>query len=161
MRSPRDVRTHRRRKLWVSWVSYHLHPWVLCPLHTQASYLLSMSHTWDRLLYFQIPSPAEHEVPSIRANKIPRKSDLEIEPPMRFYPNFSFTREVSLKKKNLKRLYGLKPKRATQSSSLEFFWRQRRPRVSLPGSSGLLGGGGRLAVAQAVSDSVPVAQFPK
>lgn len=34
----------------------------------------------------------------LRANKIPRKSDLEIEPPMHIYPNFSFTREVSLKK---------------------------------------------------------------
>ena len=73
-----------------------------------------LNEPWLKYTIFNLPSDPKlkHKIPQIRENKIPRKSDLEIEPPMYHppHPNFFFAKInfYQKKKKNLKKQYCLK-----------------------------------------------------
>lgn len=82
-----------------------LQPWVLHPL--QKSVLThALNEPWLKYTIFNLPSDPtlKHEIPQIRENKIPWKSDLEIEPPMSHppHPNLFLAKRNFYKKKQKK-----------------------------------------------------------
>lgn len=79
-----------------------LQPWVLYPL--QKSVLThALNELWLKYTIFNLPSDPtlKHKIPQIRENKIPRKSDLEIESPMYQppHPNFFLAKRNFYQKK--------------------------------------------------------------
>ena len=79
-----------------------LQPWVLYPL--QKSVLThALNELWLKYTIFNLPSDPtlKHKIPQIRENKIPRKSDLEIESPMYQppHPNFFIEKRNFYQKK--------------------------------------------------------------